>query len=44
MINVDVSVKNVEYVKKITFGTLLHVIVEIVNIYYQYYASFGDYV
>ena len=28
MINVDVSVKNVMYVKKIIFGILLHVIVK----------------
>ena len=27
-INVDVSVKNVMYVKKITFGILLHVLVK----------------
>ena len=32
MINVDVSVKNVMYVKKIMFGILLHVIVKIENI------------
>ena len=32
MINVDVSVKNMIYVKKITFGILLHVVVKIVNI------------
>ena len=28
MINVDVSVKNIIYVKKIMFGTLLHVTVK----------------
>ena len=32
MINVDVSVKNVMYVKNIMFGILLHVIVKIENI------------
>ena len=32
MINVDVSAKNTIYVKKITFGTLLHVIAKMVNI------------
>ena len=32
MINVDVSVENVMYVKKILLGTLLHVIVQMENI------------
>ena len=32
MINVDVSVKNVIYVKRIMFGILLHLIVEMENI------------
>ena len=32
MINVDVIVKNVMYVKKIMFGNLLHVIVKMENI------------
>ena len=32
MIHVDVSVKNIIYVKKITFGILLHVVVKMVNI------------
>ena len=32
MINVDVSVKNVMYVKKIMFGILLHAIVKMENI------------
>ena len=32
MINVDVSVKNVIYVKKIVFEILLHLIVEMENI------------
>ena len=32
-INVDMSVKNVMYVKKIMFGILLHVIVKMENIY-----------
>ena len=32
MINVDASVKNVIYVKKIIFGTLLHVVVEMKSI------------
>ena len=32
MINVDVSAKKTRYVKKITFGMLLHVIVKMVNI------------
>ena len=32
MINVDVSVKKVVYVKKIMFGILLHVIVKMENI------------
>ena len=31
-INVDVSVKNIIYVKKIMFGILLHVIVKMGNI------------
>ena len=31
-INVDVSVKNLMYVKKIMFGILLHVIVKMENI------------
>ena len=33
MINVDVSVKNVMYVKTIMFGILLHVIVKLENSY-----------
>ena len=33
MINVDVRVKDVMYVKKILFGILLHVIVKMENIY-----------
>ena len=32
IINVDVSVKNVMYVKKIIFGILLYAVVEIDNI------------
>ena len=32
MINVDVIVKNVMYVKKIMFGNLLHVIVKMENV------------
>ena len=32
MINVDVSVKNVIYVKKVMFGILVHVVVKIENI------------
>ena len=32
MINVDVSVKNVMYVKKIMFGILLHVVIKMGNI------------
>ena len=32
MINVDVSVKNIIYVKKIMFGIMLHVIVNMENI------------
>ena len=32
LINVDVSVKNVIYVKKIIFGILIHVVVKIENI------------
>ena len=32
MINVDVSVKNVMYVKKIIFAILLHVVVKMENI------------
>ena len=32
MINVNVSVKNVKYVKKIILGILLHVIVEMENL------------
>ena len=31
-INVNVSVKNVMYVKKIIFGILLHVVLKMVNI------------
>ena len=31
-INVDVSVKNIIYVKKIMFGILLHVIVKMENV------------
>ena len=31
-INVDVSVKNIIYVKKIIFGILLHVVVKMKNI------------
>ena len=31
-VNVDVGVKNIKLVKKITFGILLRVIVKIVNI------------
>ena len=31
-INVNVSVKNILYVKKIIFGILLHVVVKMVNI------------
>ena len=33
MINVDGSVKNIIYVKKIMFGILLHVIVKMENIW-----------
>ena len=32
MINADASVKNVIYVKKITFGILLHVVVKMKSI------------
>ena len=32
MINIDVSVKSVMYVKKIMFGILLHVVVKMENI------------
>ena len=32
MVNVDVSAKNIMYVKKIMFGIMLHVIVKIINI------------
>ena len=32
MINVDVSVKNIRYMKKIMFGILVHVFVKIENI------------
>ena len=32
MMNVDVSVKNVMYMKKIMFGILLHVIMKMENI------------
>ena len=32
MINVDVSLKNIMYVKKIIFGILLHVVVKMENI------------
>ena len=34
-INVDVSVKNILYVKEIMLGILLHVIVKMENIYYE---------
>ena len=33
MINVDVSVKNVMYLKKVMFGILFHVIVQMENIW-----------
>ena len=39
MINVDGSVKNIIYVKKIIFGTLLHVVVKMVNIKQIYFFS-----
>ena len=32
MINLDVSVKNIIYVKKVIFGILLHIVVKMVNI------------
>ena len=32
MINVDVSVKNIVYMKKITFGILLYVLAKLENI------------
>ena len=32
-INVDVSIKNIIHVKKIIFGTLVHVIVKMENIW-----------
>ena len=32
MINADASIKNIIYVKKIIFGILLHVVVNMVNI------------
>ena len=32
MINVDVSVKNIIYVKKITCGIVLHIVAKVVNI------------
>ena len=32
MINLDVSVKNIIYVKKTVFGILLHVVAKMVNI------------
>ena len=41
IINVDVSVKNVMYVKKIMFGILLHVFVNMENS--KYYGWFSDY-
>ena len=31
-INIDVSVKNIMYVKKIVFGILLHIVMKIGNI------------
>ena len=34
-INVNVSVKNVMFVKKIISGILLHVVVKMENIYYE---------
>ena len=40
MINVDVSVKNVLYVKKIMYGILLHVTVKMENVQ----QVFNDYV
>ena len=39
MINVDGSVKNIIYVKKIIFGILLHVVVKMVNIKQIYFFS-----
>ena len=32
MINIDVSIKNIIYVKKIIFGILLHVVAKMVSI------------
>ena len=32
MVNVGVSVKNIVYVEKITFGILLHVVAKMINI------------
>ena len=36
-INVDVSIKNIIYVKKIVFGILVHVVVKMENIYLSFY-------
>ena len=40
-INVDVSVKNVIYVKKIMFAILLHVVVKMETIISKYYGLFS---
>ena len=43
-INVDVSVKNVIYVKKIIFRILLHVVVTMQVYISKYHGQFSDYV
>ena len=42
-INVDVSVKNIIYVKRIIFGILVHVFVKW-KVFSKYYEWFSDYV
>ena len=37
IINVDANVKNIMYVKKIMFGILLHMIMKMENIYWEWW-------
>ena len=41
-INVDVIVKNVMYVKKITFGIFLDIVMKMENIYSKYFGWFNN--
>ena len=40
MINADASVNNIAYMKKIIFGTLLHLVTNVVNI--SHYLQLSD--